>query len=276
MPPSSSFPATATSLAHLGLLDDEEIELDMAALELSALDHDGLDTDPYIAILSGIGENLAMVGRVAHNGAQQAGALALVIAGHYGFVGDRTTYDAPLNADMIRVIDRRKGLPVSLAILYVSAARRMGWTAHALNTPGHVLVSIGDEALPVIVDPFNGGSSVAPGQVAALVAQMGGHRGGGEDYLAPMTNRMVLVRLLMNQATRAEQAGDPARAMTVYERMTIAAPSHGQGWWDLARLQLANGDTESARDSLSAMLEVTRDRDLRAPIAAALDAIAGR
>lgn len=261
----------ATAIGHLGLLDDEDIELDVAALELSALDHDGVDLDPYAAILKSIAERLAVVGRGADTGRRQGGALAQVIGGEYGFTGDRATYDAPLNADMIRVIDRRKGLPVSLSILYVAAARRVGWTADALNTPGHVLVRVGPAEAAVLIDPFNGGSVIRPDQLVALLA-----RQPGDEHLAAMANRMVLVRLLLNQASRAEQAGDAARALTVHERMVAIAPSHAQGWWELARLQLSSGSVEAARASLSAMLEVTRDPDHRVHIAAALDAISGR
>ncbi|MBW8911969.1 MAG: tetratricopeptide repeat protein, partial [Sphingomonas sp.] len=95
-------------------------------------------------------------------------------------------------------------------------------------------------------------------------------------HLAPMTNREVLVRLLLNQATRAERDSDIRRALIIYRRMVEVAPSNGQGWWDLARLQLSERRVEDARSSLSAMLEVTRDSDSRAQISAALSALAGR
>jgi regulator of sirC expression with transglutaminase-like and TPR domain len=259
-----------TAIGHLGLLDDEDIDLDVAALELSALDHDGIDLDPYLGILRDIAERLAVVGQAAEHGRAQAEALAHVLGGEYGFSGDRATYDAPLNADMIRVIDRRKGLPVSLSILYVAAARRVAWAADALNTPGHVLARVGPANSAVLIDPFNGGAIVEFGKLNALA----GDEPAGDDLV--MSNRLVLVRLLLNQVSRAEQAGDVGRALAVLERMVVVAPSHGQGWWDLARLQLVAGSVEAARDSLSAMLEVTRDPGRRAHVTAALGAIAGK
>ena len=90
-----------------------------------------------------------------------------------------------------------------------------------------------------------------------------------------MANRAVLVRLLMNQAVRAETSGDAARALTIYRRMTIISPALPHGWWERARLEFAAGDRSSARRSLSAMLEITRDADLRAHISASLDSLAG-
>ncbi len=78
----------------------------------------------------------------------------------------------------------------------------------------------------------------------------------------------------MNQASRAEQGGDPVRALAMYDRMTRIAPGNPDGWWELARLQLGLQDVDAARHSLSAMLEVTRDSERRKLITTTLDAIA--
>jgi regulator of sirC expression with transglutaminase-like and TPR domain len=95
------------------------------------------------------------------------------------------------------------------------------------------------------------------------------------DHVAPMENRAVLVRLLLNQASRAEAGGNAARALTLYERMTAIAPDYPQPWWDRARLEISGGEVHSARGSLSAMLEITRDVHVRNHVCAALDALSG-
>lgn len=258
-----------------GLMEDEDIELDLAALALSELDHEGIDLSPYREMLQDIGARLAVIGSSARTGEDQAAALATVLAGEFGFAGDIASYDAPLNADLIRVLDRRQGLPVSLSILYVAAARRMGWAADALNTPGHVLVRVGADG-PVIVDPFNGGGQVPPERLLALLSRAVSGEVLRPEHVMAMSNRTVLVRLLLNQASRAEQSGDITRAIIVYTRMTVVAPDHVDGWWDLARLQLTTGSLDGARHSLSAMLEVTRDPKRRDLAAAALESIAPR
>lgn len=257
----------------LGLLDDDDIELDHAALVLSELDHEGVELEPYYALLDEIGTQLEEYGE-AETPEQQAEALRQVFYGQYGFTGDAESYDAPLNADLIRVLDRRRGLPVSLSLLYVAAARRMGWTAEVTNTPGHVLVRVG-EGPACLIDPFHDGELVSLERLAALLQGALGPGGvPGPEHLAPMANRSVLVRLLLNQASRAERAGDPVRALTVYERMTTVAPDNPDGWWELARLQLQLSDLDAARHSLSAMLEVTRDPERRELITTTLRAIA--
>jgi regulator of sirC expression with transglutaminase-like and TPR domain len=270
------------SIAYIGLLGDEDIELDSAALVLSGLDHAGLDLDPYLDLLRTISEAVEIErgkGGEAdlRSGEAQGALLAQVLATRFDFTGDRESYDAPLNADMVRVLDRRRGLPVALSILYVAAARRMGWTAYPLNTPNHVLVSIGPQGDRAVIDPFNGGRMVQPEQLSILLGQRSAPTTAPDvEHLEPMSNRMTLVRLLLNQASRAEQAGDTWRACMMYERMTIVAPEHGAGWWALARLQLVHGEVDAARASLSAMLETTRDSESRSHIKTALERLSGR
>jgi regulator of sirC expression with transglutaminase-like and TPR domain len=259
------------SIAPLGLIDDDQIVLDVAALQLSALDHEGEDLAPFETLLRDISERLASARNVA-GPQQQAEALAQTIYGQFGFSGDTKTYDAPANADMIDVLTRRRGLPVSLTILYVSAARRQGWTAFALNTPRHVLLRVGTEDTSVLTDPFRSGAVVPGDQLASLILQEDDPFDSGiAAALAPMSNRMTLVRLLLNQASRAEHDGDLGRAQAMMERIVTIAPESSHGWWHYARLQLVAGDSRGARHSLISMQEVTLDRTRRQHIAHLLE-----
>ncbi len=248
-------------LNRLGLIDEEDIALDEAALSLALLDHSEADLAPYYDLLDAIETRLDLVGCDAETPAERADALAAVLAGEFGFAGDTVTYDDPANADLISVLDRRQGLPVSLSILWVAMARRLGWSADLLDVPGHVLVVIGADAVPVIVDPFAAGVRVDAEQLAALV--QASSMGRAVTHVAAMPNRAVLLRLLQNQASRAERSGKGRRALELYVRMTTMAPAYPHAWWERARLELVDQDITAARGSLSAMLEITRDPDLR-------------
>lgn len=184
-------------LNRLGLIDEEEIALDDAALSLALLDGSGIDLAPYHDLLGAMETRLDMIGGDAEKPAERADALAAVLAGEFGFAGDAEAYDDPANADLISVLDRRRGLPVSLAILWVAMARRLGWSADVLDVPGHALVVVGAEAMPVIVDPFAGGVRVGAERLAALVEAYGG-AGCAVTHVATMPNRAILVRLLQN------------------------------------------------------------------------------
>ena len=261
-------------ITHLGLIEETEIELDKAALQIAALDHPGADLPAYLDVLEAIAGRLRSRAARSVGPGAQAARLAEALAGECGFEGDRLTYDDPANADLIRVIDRRRGLPVALAILYVALARRVGWTAHALNTPHHVLVGVGAPPF-LVIDPFNRGVRVAPEQLESFLRSALGRMQATPRLVAPMTNRGVLVRLMINQATRAEQAQRLPRALTVFQRITTVAPDYSPGWWDRARLEQATGDVSAARNSLSSMLETTRDPLLRTRVKSALDNLAG-
>ena len=80
-----------------------------------------------------------------------------MLAGRHGLNGDRQTYDDLANANLISVIERRRGLPVSLAIIYIHAARALGWTMEGLNFPGRFLMRLGAPDGRAVLDPFAGG-----------------------------------------------------------------------------------------------------------------------
>lgn len=260
-----------SEITQLGLLDDEELMLDDAALALAGVDHPDVDLDPYQAIIADIVTRLSEIGAGVRDGKTRAALLSRVLADEFDFLGDRETYDDPQNADLIRVIDRRKGLPVSLSILYVAVARRMGWTADALDVPGHVLVLIGDDSRPIVIDPFRGGIAVEAAELAQLVASMSAEDASAVRQIAKMPNRAILSRLVLNQASRAEANGKGRRALTLYERITTFAPDDGHAWWHRARLELIDGDIAAGRRSLTAMLETSRDPAVRARVIATLN-----
>ncbi|MCK8455292.1 transglutaminase-like domain-containing protein [Sphingomonas faeni] len=260
-------------LIHLGLIDEEDVVLDEAALALALLDHPETSRDFCLGVFRAIADRLATIGADARDARSQALLLAQVLGSEFGFIGDRVTYDDPANSDMVRVIERRQGLPVTLSILYVAAARRLGWMANMLDVPGHVLVLVGEDVVPVMIDPFRGGEFVDRDQLVVLLQTMDPGRVAATSHVATMSNRAILLRLLLNAATRAEAGGEGRRALTLYQRMTVVAPGSGHGWWERARLELIGGNVAGTRMSLSAMLEVTREPELRAKVSSILTSL---
>jgi regulator of sirC expression with transglutaminase-like and TPR domain len=260
-------------VASIGLIEDEDILLDLASLALSHLDHENTDIAPYLKRLEEIEDRVCDEGRSAILARERAAVLSRVLHGELGFVGDTDGYDAPSNADFIQVLDRRCGLPIALSILHVAMARRAGWSAYVLNLPSHVLVQIGEES-PVVTDPFAGGGSVSERKIAGICRAHLGEEGDASSLsYFRMSNRDVLARLLNNQAVRADNGNDPRRALEVYRRITQIAPEVLDAWQKLARLQLTFNDVAGARESLFAMSEVAPDKKTRARIMDAFEAL---
>ena len=168
--------------------------------------------------------------------------LADVIATRHGYAGDQTTFDDPQNADLIRVIDRRRGLPVSLGILYIETARRLGALAKGLNTPGHFLLAIGEDEQAKVLDPFNAGVVLTQQDIRPMP-----HVPHGESMeYGPVSARDVLLRLLNNIRTRALAGKDLIRGLTIVERMVLIAPRRPDLWLDLSNANREVGKLKGA------------------------------
>lgn len=261
-------------LSAIGLVDEADIVIDDAALVLAAADRTSVDLAKPRLWLASLAARLAVMAGPGSGTAERAAALVRLLAEEEGFNGDSEHYDAPENADFLSMLKRRRGLPVTLSILYAGLARRVGWQASPVGLPGHVILRLGGEADPVLLDPFSGGRTIGIAGLEMLVARALGRSSRPDpQHLKPMGNREVLVRLLSNQAIRARRGGDLERALVLARRLTVVAPASADLWWERARLEQLAGDKPAARASLSAMRETTRDPSIIARIRAAEESL---
>lgn len=241
---------------------DDALDLAAAALALAALARPGLDARPYAVHLDALAKDAAASAAPAVDPAERAAALNEVLFGRAGYRGDRETYDDLANADLARVIDRRKGLPIALSILYLHVARALGWPAAGLNFPGHFIVRLGAGADGVYVDPFEQGALRSEDDLAALLRRMQGAEAAlAPEHLALAGNRDILLRLQNNIKRRCLDAGDMAAGLAAVERMALVAPASAAVWYEAAALNAELGQLRRARACLE---EVARhDRQHR-------------
>lgn len=261
-------------LSAIGLLDDGDIDLVEAAIALALADRPEADPGHLRRLVTGWAIALQR-DPAPVSGSGRARRLAGLIAAESGLTGAVEDYDNALNADIIAVAERRRGLPVALSILYVALARRVGWRADAINLPGHVVVEVHGGIDRALIDPFDHGGIITAARAVSIARQAGGELAARfEPPFEAMSNRHILVRLLTNQASRARATGEVRRALSLYERMCIIAPRFSSLWWERARLEQLLGLNTAARASLTAMLETTHDKGLGRRIQAALAALA--
>ncbi|MDE2351714.1 MAG: hypothetical protein KGL66_07465 [Alphaproteobacteria bacterium] len=248
-------------LRRLGEQGDGPHDIARAALMLAALDHPRRLLQPYDAHLAEIALGAKESLRLLNNVEECARALSALLAGRYGYDGDRITYDDPRNADLISVIDRRRGMPVALGVLYLHAARAAGLEAAGLNTPGHFLLRIVAGGSVALIDPFNGGAAVEREQLGAPPAMAGAAAASalGEIGVSePVSDIDVLLRLQNNLKVRAFQAGQRPRAVEIAGRMTLIAPARAELWLDLARLNEADGSLGAAQKAYISCLALAK------------------
>jgi regulator of sirC expression with transglutaminase-like and TPR domain len=247
--------APAERLRRIGETGEEPLDIAEAALMLSALDHSGRPLGPYQAHLAEIADHARAEAKMATTVEDGARALATLLVGRYGYDGDRMRYDDPQNADLITVIDRRRGLPVALGILYMHAARAAGFKATGLNAPGHFLLRIEFRSGEALIDPFNGGAALERESLGAPPIM--GMTGGEDSHPAePVGDVDVLLRLENNLKMRALQTGERMRALEIVERMVLIAPRRPDLWIDLGRLNEAAGALGAAQKSFEACLSL--------------------
>jgi regulator of sirC expression with transglutaminase-like and TPR domain len=223
-----------TRLRSIGGQDDAEIDVAEAALLLAALERPQLSLERYRHHLSLLTRDIAELAQrqgAAGSLAARIAVLNAVLVERYGYHGDSESYEDMVNANLMRVIDRRRGLPVALGILYLHGARAQGWQICGLNFPGHFLLRLDLGAERAIIDPFHGGATRDAAALRALLKTMAG--GDAElrpEHTQPAGCRDVLLRLQNNIKLRLVQEERSADALAVLESMLMIAPERAGLW----------------------------------------------
>lgn len=263
------------ALDALGQLPDEELDLADAALQLARTDLPGADWKATRAHLSALARDAAYLGAEGVEG--RARALAALLAGRHGYRGDAKTYEDLANANLIRVVERRRGLPVALGILWIHAARAAGWEANGLDFPGHFLIGLVAGGRQAVVDPFDGGTVLDAPALRALVKRIEGP--GAElrpGLLRPVGNRPVLLRLQNNIQRRRLRAREFAGALHCTEQMLRLAPDAATLWREAALMHEHLGQVAGALAAWERFLALVPGGELASQAQDAMAALRAR
>lgn len=176
-----------------------------------------------------------------------ADVLADIMAGRFSYEGDAVTYEDQQNADLMHVIERRRGLPVAIGILYLHVGAALGLDLAGLNFPGHFLLRLQIGAQATIIDPFNRGERLSTADLLNLLRKIEGPDARlTPDIYAAVSARDILLRLQNNILSRALKSGDHERAREVVTRMIWLAPLRAGLQFELGRLEVHAGHMSDA------------------------------
>src|SRR4051812_21393621 len=176
-----------------------------AALAIAGVEYPALDAAPYLQRLERMGE--AAGSRLQRQTGAPAQTLVAVLNAYLyeelGFSGNRERYDDPRNSFLNEVFDRRTGIPITLAIVYLEIGRRAGLRLEGVNFPGHFLVrlpSLAERADDdLIIDPFHSGALLSEVDCRQLLRQQIGEEAAFDRaLLATATRQHIVVRMLVN------------------------------------------------------------------------------
>jgi regulator of sirC expression with transglutaminase-like and TPR domain len=183
-------------------------DLAAPAFLIARIEYPRLDASPYLDRLEQMGD--AAFHFVAKDPGQDAPLGARIDAvnrflfGELGFVGNREQFDDPRNSCLNEVMDRKKGIPITMALIYIEVARRAGVRAEGVNFPGHFLVRCLQELHTddpndgLIVDPFHGGAILNEAECRQLLTPHMSEAAFDPSLLARASRRQIMVRMLLN------------------------------------------------------------------------------
>lgn len=238
--------------AALACTGDPGARLDLArlALAFSVLARPQTDVRGALSHLEEIRTRMA-----DRTGSSPAETLPAVMAGDFSYAGDSETYDDMVNADLAAVIERRRGLPVALGILYCHAARAAGWDAAGLSFPAHFLIRVDGPGGRHILDPFHGGRSLDAGDMRVLLRSMGSGDDLRAEHHQDVTDRHILLRLQNNIKLRRLQANDIEGGLAVLGTMRRLAPDISGLVMEEAAILAEGGAIKGAAGAVRGFLE---------------------
>ena len=212
--------------------------LDQAALLIGAWEYPERDLEEYREELDAIAARIAPDVERAANGIGRARAISDHLFDRLGYCGATDDYYDPRNSFLCEVIDRRMGIPISLSVLYLEVARRVGMLAQGVNFPGHFLVRVAIEDAWLFLDPYNRGCIMTPADLEALLRKTTTPNAVLEpSVIAAASKRMIVSRMLVNLAGIYGRNGDLPRSLDVLERLAVLEPSNPRIARDLESLR---------------------------------------
>jgi regulator of sirC expression with transglutaminase-like and TPR domain len=216
----------------------DDFALDHAALLIGAWDYPERDLEAYRDMLDDIAGRCAPEVARAANGIGRARVISEHLFDRLGFSGNAGDYYDPRNSFLCEVIDRRVGIPISLSVVYLEVARRVGVLAQGVNFPGHFLVRVAIEDAWLFLDPYARGRTLTPADLEELLRKTTTPNAVLEpSVIAAASKRQIVARMLVNLAGIYGRNGDLPRSLDVLERLAVLEPSNPRIARDLAQLR---------------------------------------
>ena len=214
-----------SQFVRLARSPDEEIDLALAALLVAAAEYPDIDIGHQLGLLDALAAAAAPLLGEEPDPLSYVNTISQYLFDEVGLRGDQEDYYDPRNSFLNEVLRRRRGIPISLSLVYIEVGKRLGVPLLGVGMPGHFLVRH-REAADLFIDPFHGGILLSEEECAHRLRQVTGYTGPWEPrFMAPISNREFIARLLRNLKGIYLQQEDDARALTVLDYLVTLLPN---------------------------------------------------
>jgi len=261
------------SLASLG---DDELPLLGTALLIARDEYPDLDAASYSAQVDTYATALRPQLERDIDLPARLTAINRYLFEEVGYAGNNAQYDDPRNSYMNVVVDRKLGIPISLAVIQIEVTRRLGMPLDGISFPGHFLVRLPVDDGILVLDPYNKGRPVSAEELRERASpHLGGHAPDDQQLLqilAPATHRMILMRMLRNLKGLYLERGDWERVARTADRLLKLSPDTAEALRERGLAYRELGYTKGAREDLARYLQLLPEaEDLDAVRSALID-----
>ena len=227
---------------------EDKIDLGRAALTLALTDYPDLDIGAYLARLDQLAVEVARRCDPGDDPVRSLAALNYVLFDGHGFRGNEEEYYNPKNSFLNEVIERKRGIPITLSILYMEVAQRIGLALEGVGFPGHFLVKHRHAGGEIFIDPFHRGAIRSPDDLRRLLDGLsGGSVPLRREFLKTVSKKVILRRMLMNLKAIYLKSNDWVKLLAVLDRAVILEPDAAEELRDRGTAYLRLGLFSRAR-----------------------------
>jgi len=246
---------TAARRHFAELIARREIPLAEAALAIAEEEYPALSAEPYLRRIDALAARVEERLPQRRTGAEALSAVRRVLFDEDGFRGNEAHYYDPRNSFLNEVLDRRLGIPISLSVLFLSVAHRVGLAAEGVGLPGHFLVKLAAGGREVFLDAYRHGE-VFPVEECAerWLASAPGRGPFDPRWLEAVGARQILGRMLHNLKKIYAEASDDLRTLWVIDRLLLLSPGDPAERRDRGLVAARLGGAASALADLEAYL----------------------
>jgi len=245
-------------------VDREETRIDLgkAALTIAVSDYPNLDIAHYLSCIDALATTAA--GRLGADADvyRSIATLNFVLFQEHGFCGNREDYFDPKNSFLNEVLDRKTGIPISLSVLYIEVAKRIGLSLQGVGFPGHFLVKYVGHEQEIVIDPFNQGEILSQQNLETMLHRLyGGKITFDPGLLEAISKKQILRRMLNNLKIIYLKQNDLIKGLSIVDRLMVLDPAFGEDIRDRGLIYMQLECFKQALEDLESYLRLAPDAE---------------
>jgi regulator of sirC expression with transglutaminase-like and TPR domain len=249
-------------------------ELDLAALQIATIEYPEVSPVWFVGLLDSYARELRERLSAEADGEEFIHTTNEYLFEELGFQGNQQEYYHPANSCLNEVLTKRVGIPITLSVVYMEIARRLGRTVHGIGLPGHFIVQYEDSDVTAFIDPYHSGRLMFDSECFELAREITGlDLSHDASVLKPVTKRHILIRMLNNLRSVYFQRQEPLKAIEVLNLLIDADPGSADEYKQRGVCMAQVRRFAEAREDLGTYLRLAPDAPDRDPVSRQIERI---